>query len=253
MDEPQRGKRPESDRASWRQTLSLAIIALVVAGALALTPQWRRLEALSFDLTSTLAPKQPPALSSVIVAIDEPSLADFGQWPWRRDLHARLIEQLRAAGAKGIVLDLVFAEPSPYPDADAALAQALGRDVVLAADQAKVNDPSYDLDQRIEPLDILMQRGAASGLARVRMDPDGVVRPMLAADDALAAVALHAFVPDAPPAPATNGRLIQYFGPARTYPTASYYQALDPGTYLPAGTFATRSSLSGSASNRRRT
>jgi CHASE2 domain-containing sensor protein len=53
------------------------------------------------------------ALSSIVVAIDEPSFAEFGQWPWRRDIHARLIEQLRAAGAKGIVLDLVSRSPAP--------------------------------------------------------------------------------------------------------------------------------------------
>ena len=34
--------------------------------------------------------------------------------------------------------------------------------------------------------------------------------------------------------------LLQMFGPARTYPTVSYYQALDPGQFLPEGFFRDR-------------
>ena len=40
--------------------------------------------------------------------------------------------------------------------------------------------------------------------------------------------------PGNPPPP---GALIQYFGPPRTYPTVSYYQALDPDAFLAPGRF----------------
>uniref|UniRef100_UPI0024BA4F40 CHASE2 domain-containing protein n=1 Tax=Mycolicibacterium poriferae TaxID=39694 RepID=UPI0024BA4F40 len=46
--------------------------------------------------------------------------------------------------------------------------------------------------------------------------------------------------PEAPP-----GALIQTFGPARTYPTISYYQALDPGTFLPPDTLRGRIAIVG--------
>src|SRR5689334_12073693 len=144
----QRGSN--TDRASWRQTLGLAIGAVMVAALLSLTPQWRQLEWRSFDLTSTIRPPASP--KTIIVAIDEPSFAEFGQWPWRRDLHARLIEQLRAAGAKAIVLDLVFAEPSAYPEADLALENAMGPDVVLAADRTKIETANMTQDSDILPL-----------------------------------------------------------------------------------------------------
>ena len=45
-----------------------------------------------------------------IVDIDEESLARYGQWPWPRDLIARLLGSLQQQGAAGIAIDIVFAE-----------------------------------------------------------------------------------------------------------------------------------------------
>ncbi|MCK5437002.1 MAG: CHASE2 domain-containing protein [Desulfobulbaceae bacterium] len=47
----------------------------------------------------------------LIVDIDEKSLAQFGQWPWPRYRIAHLLEKLTDAGAAGIGLDIIFAEP----------------------------------------------------------------------------------------------------------------------------------------------
>jgi adenylate cyclase len=233
----ERAKRSGNERAGWPQTLGLALLALVVAGGLSFTPQWQKLELLSFDLTSTLSPKQPPALSSIIVAIDEPSFAEFGQWPWRRDIHARLIEQLRAAGAKGIVLDLIFAEPSAYPDADAALAQAMGPDVALAADLLKIDDPNVSGTRDILPLPALTDRGARYGFVKLAQpDPDEIIRRMPQQPDPLAAVALQ-LLPESSPRPPVKDSFIQYFGPRQTYPTVSYYRAMDWQNFLAGNPF----------------
>jgi adenylate cyclase len=224
------------DRASWRQTLILAVGAVVIASLLALTPQWQQLEWRSFDLTTTILPKRPGEPSAVIVAIDEPSFAEFGQWPWRRDLHAKLIEQLRAAGAKTIVLDLVFAEPGAFPEADHALTAAMGPDVVLAADVATVESANAKLRQEVLPLPALLAQGARYGFAKLPQSPvDGVVRTMPPEADALAAKVLST-LQDEVPRPGASA-LIQYFGPRRTFPTVSYYQAVDWQTYLPGNPF----------------
>ena len=234
----ERGKRPDRDRASWRQTLALAVGSVLAAALLALTPQWRQIELRSFDLTSTIAPPQPPEKDIVIVAIDQPSFEEFGQWPWRRDLHARLIEQLRAAGAKSIVLDIVFAEPGAFPDADVALAEAMGPDVVLAADRTTTKTPNADIESEVLPLAALLQRGARHGFAKVpQSEVDGVVRTIPSGDNTLAAVTLAAFAGTPPPATPENA-LIQYFAPAKAYfETYSYYQAVDWTTYIPKNPF----------------
>ncbi|MCB2000837.1 MAG: CHASE2 domain-containing protein, partial [Rhodoferax sp.] len=44
-------------------------------------------------------------------AIDDQSIANIGRWPWSRDIHARLIDQLSAAKAKTIVETVFFIEP----------------------------------------------------------------------------------------------------------------------------------------------
>ena len=61
----------------------------------------------------TLRGPLPPPEPIVIVAIDEPSMAEIGrQWPWPRSLHAQLIQKLNKAGARVIGFDILFAEPS---------------------------------------------------------------------------------------------------------------------------------------------
>jgi len=47
----------------------------------------------------------------VIVDLDEESLAEYGQWPWPRYRVALLLAKIRQAGAIGVGLDIVFAEP----------------------------------------------------------------------------------------------------------------------------------------------
>jgi adenylate cyclase len=48
---------------------------------------------------------------TVIAVIDEKSLAELGRWPWSRTVIAKLVDTLKAAGAKAIGFDIVFSEP----------------------------------------------------------------------------------------------------------------------------------------------
>src|SRR5207247_9621416 len=47
----------------------------------------------------------------VLVAVDEASLAAFGRWPWPRDRFGYVVDYLQAAGARAIVLDILFLGP----------------------------------------------------------------------------------------------------------------------------------------------
>ncbi len=67
-----------------------------------------------------------PSTDLVVVTIDPPSLRALNVWPWPRQVHAALIDQLVAAGAKDIAFDIDFSSPST-PEADAALEDALER------------------------------------------------------------------------------------------------------------------------------
>ena len=85
--------------------LAAGITALLAAGG---AVQW--LENLAYD-AATRIPQSAALPDITIVGIDDPSLQSLGPWPWSRDVHARLVDQLAAAGAKTIVLTTPFAEP----------------------------------------------------------------------------------------------------------------------------------------------
>jgi adenylate cyclase len=55
--------------------------------------------------------KQQVKAPLVIIEIDERSLAKEGRWPWSHAKVAELVTKLRAIGATGIVLDILFGEP----------------------------------------------------------------------------------------------------------------------------------------------
>ncbi|TJV13058.1 MAG: CHASE2 domain-containing protein, partial [Mesorhizobium sp.] len=201
-----------------------------------LTP-WKLVEARAFDYLSTISPPPPPNDGPVIVAIDEPSLAEIGlQWPWPRDLHGRLVEALRRAGAKAVGLDIIFAEPST-PAADEALVKSLGPDVVLAGDETFIETEQAAQHVRVEPLAIFTATGAATGIASIAPDGDGILRRVPGYGDGFAAELLNAA---GGPATVPRNALLQAFGPSRTYPTVSYYQALDPDSFLPENFFRGR-------------
>ncbi|MCE4557296.1 hybrid sensor histidine kinase/response regulator [Roseateles cellulosilyticus] len=115
---------------------------LALPGALVL---WASLSALGVQsrldraLADPLVRAAAPAATlggSVIVDIDDASLRalrePLGDWPYPRDVYALMLDYLRQAGARLVVLDIVFAGPR---DGDARLAAALGASppVVLAA------------------------------------------------------------------------------------------------------------------------
>lgn len=113
----------------------MAIAALI----LLLLPDPGPLPALrlfGFDLQQRLLPRERKAQPAVIVAIDDRSLAQVGQWPWPRDTLAALLERIAARAPAVIGVDVVFTEPdrtSPellagrFQAADPALAERLRR------------------------------------------------------------------------------------------------------------------------------
>lgn len=235
---PAEVRRPLTRRLMASRSLQVLLLAVFVFAAVAVLsrlPAWSLMDLRAFDYLSTIKGPGVPSDDVVIVAIDEPSLAEINtQWPWPRTLHAQLVANLRAAGAKVIGLDIIFSEPSS-PANDQALADVMGPDVVLAADETIVSAEQADQYIRVMPLDMLTAKGAVAGIASIALDRDGAFRRVPTVFDGFAAsVAMaggHAVeIPD-------EGKLVQVFGGARAYRTVSYYQALDPDNFLPPGFF----------------
>ena len=60
-----------------------------------------------------------PAANIAVIAIDEPSIAGIGRWPWSRQIHAQLIDLLAASNAKVIAYTALFLEEQVDPGLDA--------------------------------------------------------------------------------------------------------------------------------------
>ncbi|MGR3455766.1 CHASE2 domain-containing protein [Pseudooceanicola sp.] len=220
----------------WRGDLALAVLAPALALCLALTGWLDRADEAVYDRAVLRGSVEGPA-PVVLVAIDEPAFLEFGEgWPWPRSRHAALIESLRAAGARTIAIDLLFTDPTT-PEADAALTAALGPDVMLAADVARIDTPQGVITQPVDPLPAFRAAGAGVAQIALPLDEDGAIR-RLATDAA-------ALAPRLAGRTAPEGARIR-FAPG-AIPRVSYYQALRAATDLPPDVFHDRTVLVGFA------
>ncbi len=94
-------------RADWFVGF-LVVVAVLVFHVT--TDFFSTLERRYYDFASTSTSRQPSDRIAII-AIDDQSIANIGRWPWPRDVHAQLIDQLAAAKAKTIVHTAFFFEP----------------------------------------------------------------------------------------------------------------------------------------------
>jgi adenylate cyclase len=224
---------------------TVAAAGVVLGTLFALTPPLQGVEWTIYDLFTRWTVRHlDPAPGIVVVAIDEPSFAEVGlPWPWPRSLHATLIDRLVEGGARSIAFDILFDVPSAAPDADAELADAIRRAgrVILATDQARIDDRKYSLTQWAEPIPELTSGAAALGVVRIPYDPDGVLRRAALTLEGRPSLALATAAREpgfSQPQPSETPRLIRYNGePRRGVQTVSYYQALDAARLLPAGIF----------------
>lgn len=94
-------------RADWFVGVLVVLAVLFLHG---LTDFFGTLERRYYDYASTSTSRQPSDRIAII-AIDDQSIANIGRWPWPRDVHAQLIDQLSAAKAKTIAHTAFFFEP----------------------------------------------------------------------------------------------------------------------------------------------
>ena len=155
----------------WTGTLLLAI-ALIVG--LTLTGATQRFDNLIYDRMLALAPAEPPQ-DIVLITIDEASLAEYGRWPWPRDVQARLFNVLAADGPKAVGYDIILSDAGDAA-ADAALTDAFARlpARVLAVHSIVPGSDGAAFDW-VMPMESLRD-GARFGHVVITPDADGVVR-----------------------------------------------------------------------------
>ncbi|MCY1205669.1 Adaptive-response sensory-kinase SasA [compost metagenome] len=159
------------DRTS-RSGLWLTLALAVLAGLLGSLNGLGRFDQILYDRTVSITGRSADP-DILIVAIDDASIDALGRWPWRRAVHAALLERLREARAVG--LDLIFGEAdTANPHDDRILADSIRRNgrTVLPIVLDRLNHPS----SISAPIPGLAQAAAAKGFINARVDADGAVR-----------------------------------------------------------------------------
>ncbi len=170
-----------------------ALVGLAVAGFISLTLWAGLFTSMQESATDYLSQTEGnPGDDIVIVAIDEKSLQDLGEWPWSFDPHARLFERLGGARAVGFDVLLTEAGPENNPDLHALLeATRQAGNVVMPLTTLNLARPEspgelYWVDQPIQPFSTLLEAAAAAGSVGTAPDRDGTLRrvPLLVASRA---------------------------------------------------------------------
>jgi CHASE2 domain-containing sensor protein len=215
-----------------RLILLCGLIPTLVVSILSLyrPPMFVGLEYGVYDRLMRWIPPRPSSDRIMIIDVDERSLSTIGQWPWRRDVIAKLIGRLRDLGASVVALDIVFAEPDRFGGrgftTDHALANTVrGGKVVLGyamtfdgahhveqdcvqhpvgvaivqPPDEQAGPPFFEATGAVCNLQALSAAAGASGFLNAAPDPDGILRriPLLVEYDgrvypalSLAAVAM---------------------------------------------------------------
>ena len=166
--------------AGKRRKMAGTLAIIVVSATFGMLVDWRA-AGISLDGRDSLVRARGPLPAPddiAIVAIDEPSIARFGRFPWSRLVMARTIDALAAAQPKAIALDVLFADATTQEN-DESLARAIGRagNVVVAAqltESAIHGGPS----RWLLPLAAIEHAAAAVGHVNVQTEREGVVRQL---------------------------------------------------------------------------
>ena len=147
----------------------------------------------SFDLLFQSQEKEV-SQDIAIVTIDEKAIEVYGQWPWKRDKLAGIIEELRAAEVGVIVLPILFAEEDRL-GGDKEFAESLKDNFVVIGQVgshqttqngyprgvAKIGNPLeflFEWPGMVGPIPEIGNNAAGVGVLNTSPEVDGVVRRM---------------------------------------------------------------------------
>src|SRR5262245_47879738 len=222
-----------SGRTRLRTALFLAVgLATTGLGLLAYgTNVFRDLDLRTIDTRFSIRGQQAAPSDIVVVKVDEKTFTDtHTRWENFRPLHARLIRRLKKDGAKVIVYDVQFTEPSKpgREEEDNKLIEAVGAagNVVLATTGAPVFGDNA----------VVREFHGTVGNAKFPPDPGGYLRRLRYEIDGLQTLAVAAVERErGRPVKPFKTAWIDYRGPVATFKSVSFSDAL--GRKVPPGFF----------------
>ena len=137
--------RSERDWAAFASVLiGFLITALMLFAYIGRPSLLARLDLKVYDLLLPLRAAPEPSPVPVVIDLDEPSIAAYGQWPWPRYLMADLLDTLTAYGVAAVGLDIMFAEADR--SSPERVREALQRDKNLSFAYSGIPPEFHDYD-----------------------------------------------------------------------------------------------------------
>jgi adenylate cyclase len=236
--------------------LVVAVLAIGIGIAAYSGDLFQTVELSSVDARFSIRGDQKPPSDLVVVGIDAQTQLKLNeQWPFPRSFHAKVIDRLKADGARIIGVDIALSQPSkvppkncgfagaPFPPDDCALLQSsahAGNLVYSATEVGKGNSIPF-LGQTATP-SIMKQLGSRAGYTGIVDDTDGSARRYLYGFNglksfAIAVVEQETHKPVSPSIFTGAGRTawIDFYGRPGTIPEVPYwkvYQGKTPPGYF---------------------
>lgn len=149
----------------------LGLVALICTVLIGIAYSFSWFYTLEAGLTDRFFTVQPVGHDTIIIAVDEESLAAIGQWPWSRATHATLLNKIGAA--KIVAFDVLFTEPSSQGDTDdEALALAIKNFKGTVVLPQVIDEQS----NRVKDPVLVLKEVSQTGFVNSATDRDGVVR-----------------------------------------------------------------------------
>jgi CHASE2 domain-containing sensor protein len=198
--------------------------------ALAASPLLDRVEQSSLDARFAVRGTQP-VHGLAVVAIDEATFSELNtRWPFRRTLHAQMLDRLHAAGARQVVYDVQFTEPSDREADDLALYDAVARTghVILATGESDGHGGTRVLGGNEQ---LAKAGGAVAAASTFPYEQGGIIRRYRRTDAGLATIPAVTARLLGHPVPAgrfddDGAALIDFRGGPGTIPTYSFADVL---------------------------
>ena len=234
---------------------AVALLAVALPLALYAGDVLRNVELDTVDMRFSLRGDQKAPDDIVVVGVDAESLNRLNQrWPFPRDFHARVIEQLQRDGAKVIAFDIAFSQPSDEPkrfcnfagtdlapdDCELLVASSEAKNLVFSAVDVG-DDQSIPFVGEVADPQVMRQFGARAGYTGIVDDPDGIKRRYSLSFNGLRSFAQTVVdrergVPTRPsPVDDDETAWIDFYGGPGSIPTIPFWEVMRGET--PPGTF----------------
>ncbi len=229
-------------RKLWVLNLSLFVIFVLFAVFSIRIGFVQVIEFKLMDIETNMLDRVHPVkdTSIVIVDIDDNSYQMLQKrFPWPRDYYARLVRNLKRAGAKEVIFDIEFDIPTSREN-DSMFASEIAKtgNVTLAAKVSFYENEGITYKSLVEPIPILKKAAKSVGLVNIPYDPDGIVRHyfkyLVFSGDTIRSLAYSTYCNLGRGEKSPGADNLFYVippGPQGTFPTYSFWSVIDDSMF----------------------